>query len=160
MLRGKLPDNQRELLESRLLEPDLPEADRINLLFAHGEVLDGRGEWPAAAARFAQGNAMVLEQLARRGRSYNAEEHRRFADSLIAGFTPELFVRLAGAGLETRRPVFIIGLPRSGTTLIEQVLASLPSVFGAGEVTLARQSHEEIPALLGRPRSPFGRPRS
>lgn len=150
MVRGKLPDDETALLESRLLRPDLPAMDRMNLLFASGEVLDGRGDYPAAAARFAQANAVALEQLVQGGRAYDPSEHRRFIDATMANYTPELFARLAGAGLETRRPVFVIGLPRSGTTLIEQILASHPSVFGAGEIALARESHDEIPALLGR----------
>lgn len=154
MVRGKLPDDEMAFLESRLLRPDLPPVDRMNLLFASGEVLDGRGDYPAAAARFAQANAAALDQLVQSGRAYDPSEHRRFVDALIANYTPDLFARLARAGLETRRPVFVIGLPRSGTTLIEQILASHPSVFGAGEIALARQSHEEIPAFLGRDHPP------
>ena len=57
-------------------------------------------------------------------------------------------------GLETRRPVFIFGLPRSGTTLVEQVLASHPRVHGAGELRLGRRSFEAIPAVLGRRERP------
>ena len=68
---------------------------------------------------------------------------------MIAGFTPELFRRLAGSGDETPQPVFVFGLPRSGTTLVEQVLASHSRVHGAGELRLARQAFESIPAVLG-----------
>ena len=70
---------------------------------------------------------------------------------LIANF----FDRLASAGLDTRRPVFIVGLPRSGTTLIEQVLASHSLIHGAGELRLAQQTLAAIPALLGRCGSPL-----
>jgi hypothetical protein len=65
-------------------------------------------------------------------------------------FGAEFFARTAGGGLPTRRPVFVLGLPRSGTTLIEQILASHAQVHGAGELRYARQSFESIPALLGR----------
>ena len=81
-------------------------------------------------------NALALEDLALQGLAYDPAEQRRFVDGLIEAFPRSLFERLFGAGLETPRPVFIIGLPRSGTTLIEQVLASHPEVHGAGEVAL------------------------
>jgi sulfotransferase family protein len=57
--------------------------------------------------------------------------------------------------LDTKRPVFIFGLPRSGTTLVEQVLASHPRIHGAGELRLARQTLEAIPETLGRPGAPL-----
>jgi hypothetical protein len=53
-------------------------------------------------------------------------------------------------GHESRRPVFIFGLPRSGTTLIEQVLASHSQIHGAGELRLARRTFDAIPAAVGR----------
>jgi hypothetical protein len=73
---------------------------------------------------------------------------------LIASLDPAFFARLSDAGLETQRPVFIFGLPRSGTTLIEQILASHPQVHGAGELMLARQDFEAIPGLLDRDGEP------
>jgi hypothetical protein len=56
-----------------------------------------------------------------------------------------------GFGTETERPVFVVGLPRSGSTLVEQILASHPRVHGAGELTLARRIFESLPgaALYG-----------
>jgi len=56
---------------------------------------------------------------------------------MIAACSPDFFARVRGFGLESDLPVFVVGLPRSGTTLIEQILASHPQVFGAGEITLA-----------------------
>ena len=153
LLRGDLPDADRAAVERLLRETTLPPGDRVKLLFALGEVLDARGEYPAAAHRVGQANALALQQLAIQGRAYEPAVHRQFVDFLIAGFSTDLFERLAGAGLDTPRPVFIVGLPRSGTTLIEQVLASHPEVFGAGEISLARDSLEEL--VLG-PLAPAG----
>jgi hypothetical protein len=67
-------------------------------------------------------------------------------DSLIAAYSADYFARVRGFGLETERPIFIVGLPRSGTTLTEQILASHSQVFGAGELRLAR---EDFLALTG-----------
>jgi hypothetical protein len=75
--------------------------------------------------------------------------HERFVSGLIDGFDPDLFERLAGAGKKTRRPVFIFGLPRSGTTLVEQILASHSQFHSVGELKLARRDFEAIPELLG-----------
>jgi hypothetical protein len=58
--------------------------------------------------------------------------------------TPAFFERVRGFGLESQRPIFIVGLPRSGTTLTEQILASHSQVFGAGELRLARADFEAL----------------
>jgi hypothetical protein len=69
---------------------------------------------------------------------------------LIGSIDRPFFAKHARAGLDTKRPVFIVGLPRSGTTLIEQILASHRQVLGAGELMLARQDFEAIPGLVDR----------
>jgi hypothetical protein len=83
------------------------------------------------------------------GRGYDPAEHSALVDRIVAGFTPELFGRLGGAGDATRQPVFVFGMPRSGTTLVEQVLASHSLVHGAGELPLARQGFVSVPEVLG-----------
>ena len=97
-------------------------------------MLDGRGDYARAAECLREANAMTLGAGAQRTSDYDPAEHERFVDGLLRVFDRDFFARLAGAGLETRRPVFVFGLPRSGTTLIEQVLASHSRVHGAGEL--------------------------
>jgi tetratricopeptide (TPR) repeat protein len=154
LLRGKLPDADRAALEERLADPKLERGPRARLLFALAHVLDAAGDYARAADCLRQANALALE-LAKGKRDYSPADHERFVDGLIAAFTPEFFGRLAGAGLATRRPLFVFGLPRSGTTLIEQVLASHPAVHGAGELRLVRRSFEAIPSVLGRAEAPL-----
>ena len=72
----------------------------------------------------------------------------------MKAFGPDFFARTADGGLDTCRPVFLFGLPRSGTTLIEQVLASHSQIHGAGELRIARQTFEAIPTVLGRKETP------
>jgi len=96
-----------------------------------------------------EANAITLE-LARGHRDYLPSDHDNYVDGLLRAFDCDCFSRLACAGPSTNRPVFVVGLPRSGTTLIEQILASHSQVHGAGELRLARRSFESIPALLGR----------
>ncbi len=161
LLRGKLPEADRDAIEAQLgrsergrasdrsLPPRSPA--RAPLLFGLAQVLDAQGEYAAAADCLEQANALALEQRRKQGKHYNPAEHAALVDRIIAGFTPQLFDRLAGAGDDTRQPVFVFGMPRSGTTLVEQVLASHSRVHGAGELGLARRSSCPIPELLGRP---------
>ncbi len=60
-------------------------------------------------------------------------------------------------GLETERPIFIVGLPRSGTTLTEQILASHSQIYGAGEFNYLRETFEALPRLLAASGKPAAR---
>jgi tetratricopeptide (TPR) repeat protein len=154
LLRHKLPAEDLAALEARLADAELGPGPRARLLFGLAHALDGRGEYARAADCLRQANALTAE-LARGRKDYEPAEHARFVDVLLGAFNTDFFARLAGAGLDTRRPVFVFGLPRSGTTLIEQVLASHSRVHAAGELRLARRSFDAIPGVLGR----TGRPR-
>jgi tetratricopeptide (TPR) repeat protein len=153
LLRGKLPDEDLATLEARLADEDLAPGPRARLLFGLAHALDGRGEYARAAECLTRANALTLE-LDRGRHDYSPAEHERHVDGLVRAFDRSFFARLAGAGLETRLPVFIFGLPRSGTTLIEQVLASHSRIHGAGELRLARRSFDEIPTLMGQTAPP------
>jgi hypothetical protein len=150
LARGRLVEADRDRLRFELYRPYGPLV-RMNLLYALAHVADGRGEHAEAAACLEPANALARELRRSRGQTYDADEHSRYVDRLITAFTPELFARLAGAGDDTPQPVFVFGLPRSGTTLVEQVLASHARVFGAGELALARRAMDALPAAVDRP---------
>jgi tetratricopeptide (TPR) repeat protein len=153
LLRGKLPDADRGALEERIADPQLSPESRAELSFALAQVLDARGEYARAAGFLRQANALQLQN--QRGyRAYDPETHEQLVDYLIETFDREFFERVAGAGLDSRQPVFIFGLPRSGTTLVEQVLASHSQVHGAGELPLAHRTFASIPAALARSNTP------
>ncbi len=138
LLRGKLPQTDRQLMEQRLAEPELTDAGRSSLLFGLAHICDAEGDYERAAAHLEQANALTSALRNNHNQRYDPAVHAHFVESLIAAFPPVFFERLRGFGLETERPVFIVGLPRSGTTLTEQVLASHSQVFGAGEQRLGR----------------------
>jgi hypothetical protein len=100
-----------------------------------------------------------LADWQRRGLSYQPAQHEQFVDELIENFGPDLFRSLgfpsAPGGLDSDVPVFIVGLPRSGTTLTEQILASHPQAHGAGELRLVREAFETIPAAAGGDGTPW-----
>jgi tetratricopeptide (TPR) repeat protein len=155
LLRGKLPDADLAAIDERLADPRTADNPRARLLFALAHVLDARGDPARAAECLRQANALTLEVDRRVTRGYDPADHERFVGGLIDGFGTGWFARTAGLGLPTHRPVFIVGLPRSGTTLVEQILASHPAVHGAGELVLARRGFESIPASVGRTEPPL-----
>jgi tetratricopeptide (TPR) repeat protein len=154
LLRGRLPDADINLIEQHLAGTDESDPTRANLLFGLAGVFDARGSYARAAECAREANHLSQIQLERRKRSYRPDEHEQLVSGLIHALDPGFFDRLSGAGLDAQRPVFIVGLPRSGTTLIEQILASIPQVYGAGELTLARDDFEAIPTLIHRQGEP------
>ena len=120
-----LRERAESLLETQHLQP---EAEAF-LRYALGKHLDAVGEHERAMHQFHEANA-----LQRREGEYLPEAFTRYVDALIETFAPALIERLAASGSESFRPIFIVGLPRSGTTLIEQILASHSQVAAGGEI--------------------------
>ena len=144
-LRDRLPAADQAAIEGLLADPTLSVASAIQLRFALAQALDARAEFDRAAELTIEANALQLADFQHRGWLYDPARHRLFIDKLIESFSPPFFEQVRGLGIETERPVFIVGLPRSGTTLTEQILASHPRVHGAGELTLARRMFESLP---------------
>ena len=116
-------------LEALAARDDLDPASRIQIDFALGKAYADLGDERRSFTHLMRGNAAKRASLA-----YDEAENIRFIDHIRQTFTPALLQRLAGAGDPTRRPVFILGMMRSGSTLVEQILASHPAVHGAGEL--------------------------
>lgn len=148
-LRDKLPEADQGAIEHLLANDKLPPDQRWPLLFGLAHVLDARGEFDRAAALTVEANALQSAEIRRRGQGYDPIAYNAFVDQILAAFNPAFFERVQGWGLETERPVFVVGLPRSGTTLIEQILSSHPQVFGAGELGLIRQTFAALPEVTG-----------
>lgn len=105
------------------------DAQRTLLHFALGKAFLDIGDSDKAFLYLNQGNAMK-----RAATVYDAAASRRWMASIIEACSAEALSRLGGSGAPSRLPVFVIGMPRSGTTLIEQILASHSEVHGAGEL--------------------------
>lgn len=148
-LGEKLSDDDAKAMQELLKEPHLTEGNRASIHSGLARHHDAKGEYATAAAYARQANAFEKVNRAKRGESYDPEAHRRFVDQIIQTFTKEYFERVRGWGLDTEAPAFILGMPRSGTSLLEQILASHSKIFGAGELPLPRQAFESLPGFLG-----------
>ena len=116
LLGGKLPDADLQHAQDRLDDPSTSRQHRIELLFALGKHHDDRADYPRAATCFREANALDLEDMGEANR-FQPAQHEVLIDELIQHVNSAFFESLAGAGLDTRRPVFIIGLPRLGNDL-------------------------------------------
>lgn len=95
-----------------------------------GKALERLGDYEAAFAILAEANAARARQAGK----FDREAFDRRIDTLITLFSADFMQRRQGWGDQSERPVLIVGLPRSGTTLTEQIIGSHPSCFGAGEL--------------------------
>lgn len=138
-------DPDLERMEAALVQANAPQADaqdRLNLEFALGKAWMGAGDAARAFAHLGRGNGLRRSQLA-----FDLDAHLAVLDAMAGAFDAGTIQRLAGAGHPSDRPVFVIGMPRSGTTLVEQILASHPLVHGAGELPLIGQLAGRLPPV-------------
>ena len=113
---------------------DLPIEDRSAAAFALGKALDDAGRFDEAFAAYERANSIYRAARAAAGDWFDAAGLSRQVDEIIATFTPGFFAKVAGWGTRSEVPVFIVGMPRSGTSLVEQIAASHSRVSGAGEL--------------------------
>ncbi|WP_240504469.1 tetratricopeptide repeat-containing sulfotransferase family protein [Tsuneonella mangrovi] len=134
-------------MEAMLARDDLSQEDRFHFDFALGKAREDRGEADAAFAHYLAGNGLRRELL-----HYDVSENTARIDRMIAQATPGLFAAHEGDGCDAPDPIFILGMPRAGSTLIEQILSSHSQVEGTSELQdipeLARQL-DEYPDRLG-----------
>ena len=130
LLRGKAPAARVDEARALLASPGLPDAERAILGYELGKVFDARDEPDAALAAWDAANAARRREA---GEPDPAELERRIAASLAA-YPAALLARAAELGDPDERPVFIVGLPRSGTTLLESILSAHARCAGAGEL--------------------------
>ncbi|WP_240699948.1 tetratricopeptide repeat-containing sulfotransferase family protein [Sphingomonas gei] len=122
-------------MEAAQAEPGISEEDRFHLDFALGKAFEDRRDADRAFGHYCAGNALRRTQLV-----YDAGETERFVDDCIALATADFFDDRAGWGSDARDPVFILGMPRAGSTLVEQILASHSRIEGTTELP-------DLPAL-------------
>jgi tetratricopeptide (TPR) repeat protein len=125
----RFEDGEVAAMRAAVAAPATAAADRYQLCFALGKALEDRGEYADSFRFYERGNA-----LRRTDSRYRPGVHEENTREQIGVCTPALFARHAGAGAAAADPIFIVGLPRSGSTLIEQILASHSQVEGTHEL--------------------------
>lgn len=116
-------------------ETGLADQDRARLNYALGKACDDLAQYEKAIAHFDEANRLAANRLRLQGRTLDRKRHIDNIDRLIAGFTREFLDGHAlTRGSNAQTPVFIVGMIRSGTTLVEQILSSHPDVVAGGEL--------------------------
>lgn len=144
---GEQIDDVAELtrLHATVANPALPVYERAAAGFALGTLLDRAGDYDAAFGQFEAANRLARAAREAEGKGFDGRTLHEQVSLQIALFTKEAFASTRDWGDPSELPVYIVGMPRSGTTLTEQIAASHPDVFGAGE----RKDIGRIARLLG-----------
>ncbi len=121
--------NEIAQMRNALTTDSLDHDDRFHLHFALGKALEDEKEADASFADYTAANRLRREVL-----DYDATTIGTLVDRSIATFTPEYFATRTDVGCPSDAPIFIVGLPRAGSTLVEQILASHPMVEGTTEL--------------------------
>lgn len=133
----------------RILKEDRPLVERM-LTLAHsdklsssekkplhymlGKALEDLGEHERAMAQYEEANQIAKEQMAKAGRKFDRAKRHDIVEFALELFTPDHLKACKANGVESDKPIFIVGMPRSGTTLLEQIVSSHPKVGAVGEL--------------------------
>jgi tetratricopeptide (TPR) repeat protein len=137
--------DDRDLASMRkALRGKLSPQDALHFHFALGKALEDRSAYEQSFRHYSQGNAI-------RSADFSPEQRRvtAFVDRSVATYDAPLFERLAGSGCSARDPIFVVGLQRSGSTLVEQILASHPMIEGTAELLAMQQVWTELAREAG-----------
>jgi tetratricopeptide (TPR) repeat protein len=132
-----------ELMDRALTDPKLDDTNRGIVLLARGKVLDDLERYEEAMKALDEAAA-----LRTRTHAFSIEAFERQVDEIAALFDAD-FLAARVSGNEDRTPIFILGMPRSGTTLVEQIVSSHPAVDGAGELAFWRKALASVMAEPG-----------
>ncbi|MEN8821495.1 MAG: sulfotransferase [Abyssibacter sp.] len=142
LLRADAKDADLAAARNLLTDPQQPPKARANVGFGLGKALDAKGDPEGAMAVWATANAARREQAG----AYDRDAGAQYIDRLIQAFSPEFFTRSRLWGVDDPRPVFVVGMPRSGTSLVEQILAAHPDAYGYGELPEIPKLAKSLPA--------------
>ena len=125
----RFSDDEVAVMEQHVDQERLNDETRVNINFALGKAYEDRGDYDKAFHRYDSGN-----KLRRAHESYDPVQNEALHDQIIEAITPQFIEENAAHAEQRNDPIFIVGLPRSGSTLIEQILASHSQVDGTHEL--------------------------
>ena len=143
-----ITDDDIETMQRALVERQDRLEEASNLAFALGIAFDHRGEQAKAFKKLSRGNALHLEF-----QPFDPADVTREVDSAIATFTAPFYARRKGQGVRDASPIFIVGMPRSGSTMVERILGRHSQIEATGELPIIPRITEQ----LGQQPGGFGR---
>jgi tetratricopeptide (TPR) repeat protein len=136
----RFTDSDIAAMRENVENPAVDETNRWHLHFALGKAYEDAGDYAASFEHYAKGNALYRSR-----NPYDAATNTKRVERMMAVFTRERFAAHAGGGCPDPGPIFIIGMPRAGSTLLEQILSSHSAIEGTTElpeiITMARELH-------------------
>ena len=139
-------------MESAVALPNMPVQNRIRLNFALGKAYEDRADPARAFAHYAEGNRLRASIS-----PYDPRIIGEWVDKCVTLFTPSFYAARQGQGCKAPDPIFIVGMQRSGSTLVEQILASHPAIEGTAELTDIPNLVRELGEQAARANKPFER---
>jgi Tfp pilus assembly protein PilF len=124
----RFSDDELEKMQAQLARDNLAVEDRFHLDFALGKAFEDRQQWQSSFVHYEAGNRLRRQEM-----DYDASENAAMIDRRAAQITPAFFAQREG-GFAAADPIFILGMPRAGSTLIEQILSSHSLVEGTQEL--------------------------
>jgi predicted Zn-dependent protease len=147
-------DAELTAVRALLERTDLDNDSRLHFEFTLGKALEDRALYEESFTHYASGNALRLKLHA-----YSAQATTAYVEKSMEVWTREFFDQRAGSGTEDAAPIFILGLPRAGSTLLEQILASHSLVEGtmelpqlpqiARDIAIGQERQEDFPLTVG-----------
>lgn len=125
----RFDDTEISRMEEQVARPSLSRESRVAFHFALGRALGEARSYAESFRHYADGNALWRAAL-----THDAAASQSLVESCRRLFTPEFFAARRAWGCKSAEPIFVVGMPRSGSTLVEQILASHSSIEGAGEL--------------------------
>ncbi len=150
---GAVHSQHGELLSDldRLLESITKPKDAMALHYARAKASEDLGRYREAMAHFDEANKLALGEAIKRGDRFDQAKMAAGLNALCSRFSNDFIDECAKVGHRSRKPIFIVGMPRTGTTLVEQIVSSHPEVEAAGELGTWKALASE---LFGKPGLP------
>jgi tetratricopeptide (TPR) repeat protein len=138
-------DDRNYLLQraEKMNGQDLSEDDSTLVNFALGKLYNDQGIFDKAFEHY-----RIANKLKRSKVTFDVQSHTDYVSRIIKTFSNDFFAQRQSWGSDSDLPIFIFGMPRSGTTLVEQIIASHPHVFGGGELQFFIQTEQKLSYIL------------
>ena len=145
------PDEDEDRVRAAVVQGAADRVTQRDLHLALGKIHDDRGEWETAFAHYERANRPFAEPAVRQ-----VDDSLALMDRMRTVFDADWFAAHPPAAEADATPVFVVGMPRSGTSLVEQCLAAHPAVHGAGELSAVLRLASEAATRAGAPADPLG----